>query len=378
MVEVTQQEQLRARIVRSLRKQGFRLRSGRLLPPDPGDKDQIRRLHDEAVRHRVERAREGLERHEDRLLRFIAAGPEVIPERTRPRLVVVRPDSEDELLFRYARLHWSIPVSAGYGRRLRFLVYDEANGKLMGLLGLGDPVFSLGPRDRWIGWDNKHKKTRLQCVMDLFVLGAVPPYSHLLCGKLIALLATSREVQQAFRRRYQGERAFISRKILDGRLALLTTTSALGRSSLYNRLTYRGEPVFRSLGFTRGSGEFHFSNGFYEDLRELAVEHCDATAKHSRWGEGFRNKRELLRKVLPLVGLSRELVYHGVQREIFVAPLARNANAFLRGENQRLMWYGRSAEELFAWFRERWLLARAARDDAYRAFDPETYRLWRS
>lgn len=372
-----QRSELRSRIVRSLRKQGFRLRAGQLVPPDSNDKDQIRRLHTEAVQHRVAQARAGLERHEDRLLQFIARGSEVIPERIHPRLVRVRPDSEEELLFRYARLHWSIPVSAGYGRRLRFLVYDESNGKLIGLFGLGDPVFALGPRDDWIGWDSTQRKQRLQCVMDLFVVGAVPPYSQLLFGKLVALLATSREVQQAFRRKYGGKSAFISRKPLDGRLALLTTTSALGRSSLYNRLTYRGQPVFRSVGFTLGSGEFHFSNGFYADLRALALEHCDPTAKHARWGTGFRNKRELLRKALPLLGLSRELVYHGVQREIFVAPLAHNAAAFLRGEDQRLRWYDRTADELFMWFRERWLLPRAARDDGYRAFDPESYRLWR-
>jgi hypothetical protein len=352
------------------------MRSGRLLPPDPGNKSHLRRLHEEAVRHRVGQARPNLACHEDRLLSFIAAGDEVHPERIRPRLEIVQPDSEDELLFRYARLHWSIPVSAGYGRRLRFVVYDESNGKLMGLFGLGDPVFGLGPRDRWVGWDLEQKKNRLRYVMDLFVLGAVPPYSQLLCGKLIALLATSREVQRAFQRKYSGERALISRRNLDGRLALMTTTSALGRSSIYNRLAFRGEPVFTSVGFTRGSGEFHFSNGFYEDLREFAMDHCKATAKHERWGNGFRNRRELLRKALPLLGLSRELVYHGVPREIFVAPLARNATAFLRGEAQRLTFFNRTADDCFQWFRERWLLPRAARDQGYRTFDPESYRLW--
>lgn len=354
------------------------MRSGRLVPPDPSDKSQLRKLHEEAVRHRVEQARAKLAAHEDRLLSFIAAGHEVQPELIHPRLVSVQPRSLEELLFRYVRLHWSIPVSAGYGRRLRFVVYDESNGKLIGLFGLGDPVFSLGPRDRWIGWDQEQKKKRLQHVMDLFVLGAVPPYSNLLCGKLIALLATSREVMETFRRKYGGKRSLIGGKPLDGRLALLTTTSALGRSSLYNRLTYRGKVVFHSIGFTQGSGEFHFSNGFYDDLRQLALEHCEPTAKHSRWGNGFRNKRELLRKVLPLIGLSRELVYHGVRREIFVAPLASNTPEFLRGEHSRLKWHGWDANELFAWFRERWLLPRAARDETYRAFDPETYRLWRS
>jgi hypothetical protein len=346
------------------------------VPPDQNDKEHLRALHEQAVRHQIERSRAGLVRHERRLLAYFANGHDVLPEAIKPRIVQVRPDSDEELLFRYARLHWSIPVSAGYGRRLRFLVFDESNGKLIGLFGLGDPVFSLGPRDRWIGWDLLARKARLQCVMDLFVLGAVPPYSQLLCGKLIALLATSSEVRDAFRRRYGGDRAFISRKPLDGRLALLTTTSALGRSSLYNRLMFDGKPVFVSLGYTRGSGEFHFGNSIYDHLRELAEAHCEATAKHGRWGEGFRNRRELLRKALPLLGLSRELIYHGVQREIFAAPLATNTAEFLRGEHQRLKPYARSASELFTWFRERWLLPRAARDERYRVFEAESFRLW--
>jgi hypothetical protein len=376
VVQSEREARLRDRIVGSLMKQGFRMQSGLLIPPDTSEKSVLRELHREAVKHRVERSRPRLERQENRLLSRVAAGHEVYPAGIRPQLVLVRSGSDDELLFRYARLHWSIPVSAGYGRRLRFLVYDESNGKLIGVFGLGDPVFSLGPRDRWLGWNLEGKKERLQCVMDLFVLGAVPPYSALLCGKLIALLATSREVQQAFHQKYGGAPAFISGKALDGRLALVTTTSALGRSSLYNRLRFRGEPVFHSLGYTRGSGDFHFSNGFYNDLRQFAVERCDATAKHARWGHGFRNRRELVRKALPLLGLSRELAYHGVQREIYVAPLASNAAAFLRGDHQRLQSYNRSADELFQWFRDRWLLPRAARDERYRAFDPESYRLW--
>ena len=371
-------DRLRSRIVQSLRKQGFRIRAGRLVSPDVKDKGKLRALHQEAVKHNVARSRPGLERHEDRLLSYVAAGKEVVPERIQPRLVAVERNSEDELLFRYARLHWSIPVSAGYGRRLRFVIYDESNGKLVGIFGLGDPVFGLRPRDQWIGWDLDARKKRLQCVMDLFVLGAVPPYSHLLCGKLVALLATSREVREAFRNRYGGRSSTISRQPLDGRLAVLTTTSALGRSALYNRLRYGERRVFQSVGFTRGSGDFHFSNGCYADLREFAIAHCKATAKHPSWGEGFRNRRELVRKTLPLLGLSRELLYHGIGREIFVAPLAVNTQPFLRGDHHRLRYYDRTVGDLFGWFRERWLLPRAARDHRYRDFDPEDYRLWRS
>lgn len=368
---------LRSRIFRSLRNQGFKIRNGLVVPPDLKDKDKLRTLHREAVRYNVERSRAGLERHEETLLSYIAEGTEIVPENIRPKLVLVQPGSEEELLFRYTRLHWSIPVSAGYGRRIRFVVYDESNGKLVGIFGLGDPVFALGPRDRWIGWSPDAKKAKLQNVMDLFVLGAVPPYSSLLCGKLIALLATSKEVQQVFRRKYGGQLSYISRKPLDGRLAMLTTTSALGRSSLYNRLNHMGQPVFQSVGFTLGSGEFHFGNGFYKDLRLFALENCPATGKHDLWGKGFRNRREIVRKILPLLGLSKNLIYHGVKREIFLAPLAENTAAFLKGDHNRLRYHQRDANGLFEWFRNRWLLPRANRDSRYREFQPETYRLWK-
>lgn len=251
---------LRDRIIRSLRAQGFRVRNGAILPPRELSKERIRELHETAVEHRIERARDGLFRVEKDLLRHIASGHEVDPLRMSPRLVEVLPDSEEELLFRYASLHWSIPVSSGYGRRLRFLVVDDSNGKLVGLIGLGDPVYNLGPRDEWVGWTPSDRKQRLGHVMDAFVLGAVPPYSFLLCGKLVAMLAASDTVRQAFKRKYGGTRSVIRRKRHDGRLALITTASALGRSSVYNRLCFGDRLLYESVGFTKGSGEFHFSN----------------------------------------------------------------------------------------------------------------------
>ncbi len=368
--------ELRNRVLRSLRAQGFSVSRGEVALPNPADKAAIRRAHAAAVAHRVEQARAGLERHEPRLLKQIANGKEVDPTRLSPRLIEVLPNSEEELLFRYARLHWSIPVSAGYGRRVRFLVVDEFNNKLIGILGLGDPVFALGPRDRWVGWTQGDRRARIRAVMDAFVLGAVPPYSQLLCGKLVALLATSDEVRHAVKRKYGGRETLITGDAHDGRLALVTTTSALGRSSLYNRLRLDGHLAFHSVGFTRGSGEFHFSNGVYQDLRAFAEQNCIATAKNSRWGTGFRNRREIIRKALPELGLKTDLIYHGVQREVFVAPLAQNTREFLRGEHQRLRWFHRPAADLFEAFRERWLLPRARRDARYREFSRESYRLW--
>ena len=316
-------------------------------------------------------------RHEKELLNFIADGSDVKPEAIQPRLHRVESGTLEELLFRYVRLHWSIPVSAGYGRRLRFLVFDDSNGKLIGLFGLGDPIFNLGPRDRWIGWDFATRKQKLQSVMDLFVLGAVPPYSKLLCGKLVALLVTSETVQKAFTSRYGGSKSYISKRELDGRLALLTTISALGRSSIYNRLRYQDRLVYQSVGYTRGSGEFHFCNGVYDDLRKFALANCEPSEKNSAWGNGFRNRRELVKKTLPLLNLPKEFIYHGIEREIFVIPLAKNAQEFLCGGDKELQYFGWSEENLFEWFKDRWLLPRAVRDSSYLNYDSSGYRLWK-
>jgi hypothetical protein len=369
-------EELRELVLRSLRKQGFRMRAGRLVGPNTADKAAVRHLHETAVAHKIERSAPGLRSRENQLLRYIAAGTEVRPDAISPRLVEVKPDSEEELLFRYVALHWTIPTSSGYGRRLRFIVLDDNNGKLIGLIGLCDPVFSLRVRDDWVGWDHITRRARLRNVMDAFVLGAVPPYSSLLCGKLVAMLACSNQVRDRFRRKYSRTKSIIRRAEPDARIAMLTTMSALGRSSIYNRLTFDNRHLLHSVGFSQGSGEFHFSNGLYGSLFEYVTRYSEPTAKQETWGEGFRNRREVIRKALGKLKLSPELIYHGIQREVFVAPLASNTREFLRGEHHKLLWHDHNCEELSKYFHTRWLAKRIAWDHTYQDFDPESFRLW--
>lgn len=368
--------QIRSRIVTSLRQQGFELRGGRIIMSKPLNKDRIRSLHSQAVEHKRAKARKALYPLEEDLLAYIADGSELNPISVSPRLIEVKPKSTEELLFRYASLHWSIPVSSGYGRRLRFIVVDDYNGKLIGIIGLGDPVFSLRDRDEWVGWTFEERKRNLKHVMDAFVLGAVPPYSLLLCGKLVAMLAASRTVQRAFKRKYHGTKAVISGVRTDARLALLTTSSALGRSSIYNRLRFDNHFLYRYVGYTQGSGEFHFSNGLYGLITEYAKVNLVPTAKQELWGSGFRNRREIVKKTLLHLGLSPDLMYHGIRRELYAIPLAKNTREFLKGRHTRLNWYDHSESKMIRYFMERWLLPRCMRDSRYTDWSSRQYRLW--
>ena len=368
--------QLVRKIRASLRKQGFRVNKYRVLPPEVLDKETIRNLHSMAAEHRSANASASLSRREDSLLAHFANGSEVDPSRISPRMIEVKSGSFEEQLFRYATLHWTVPVSSGYGRRLRFIVKDNANDKLIGVIGLCDPVIALSGRDTWVGWSERERLSRLRHVMDAFVLGAVPPYSQLLFGKFIALLCASDEVRHACYRKYHGSKSLISGKPFDGRIALITTMSALGRSSIYNRLTIDGRKVFRAVGFSRGTGEFHFSNGLYSSISQYARRYCEPTYRREQWGEGFRNRREVIRKCLRKLNLNVAWSYHGIERECFVVPLAHNAAEFLRGEQERLRWCTEPAETIFEWYKKRWLIPRMAWDATYREFTTESYRLW--
>lgn len=376
-------EILRARVEHHLQAQGFTIRNGRLITPVPPSKEYVRNLHAAAVKSLQDQAAPALKRFERDFLQRLLRGSELNPRAIDPILIPVEGSkNENSRLWRWAALHWSIPISTGYGRRLRFLVADRGHkDAVIGLIGLADPVFGLGARDRWIGWTQQQRQARLACVMDAFVLGAVPPYSELCGGKLVALLATSREMRHAFLERYAHRTTLIGQRDPEADLALITTISALGRSSIYNRLTGPDrQHGFHCVGFTQGTGDFHLTGDLYHDLAVHAAEITDhgATYRNAKWPRGtFRNRREVIQRALDDIGLnSRALRVHGIQRPIYCAPFADNTREWLRGDCTQLNVTIRSASELAAWWRTRWGIPRSDRVTTWQAFDPGTWQLW--
>lgn len=366
---------LRAQVVRELEQGGFVYRDGLLaLPEMSGDtKELIRQLHGlhrEAV---LVKSGTFLDEWEDKVLEDFASGREVMPDRITPIIQPVE-TRYDRALFRFATLHWSVPVSNGYGRRIRFLVRDGSNGKLLGVFALGDPVFNLGVRDRLIGWTHEQRQRRLYNVFDAYVLGAVEPYRELIGGKLVALCALANETAQVLTNKYSGTRTIIreEEKIPDP--VLITTTSSLGHSSVYNRLKYHGRWALRSVGFTEGYGHFHFSEDLFMRLIAYLRDERQAIRGHE-YGQGPNWRIRTLRKALTELGLDGDLLRHGIRREVFVGPRALGWRAFLRGETDYLRWHDYPVADLAAWWRERWAVPRAERGDTYRTHERESMRL---
>ena len=329
-------------------------------------KQKIRDLHSAQRREILDRNQAFIEVHGSELANHFAAGEEIDPIAIDPYLVEVRPDSLESRLFRFACLLWSIPVSKGFGRRVRFLVRDRQNGSLIGLFALGDPVFNLSARDKWIGWDHVGRQDRLVHIMDGYVVGAVPPYSQLIGGKLVAALMASTEVKQVYERKYLGRETVIRKKESRARLVLLTTTSALGRSSIYNRLSLPNGPHFLKIGTTKGFGHFHISGEIFESMREYlqAIDHPYSSGH--RFGMGPNWKIRVVRAALKEIGINgNAILRHGIEREVYAIPLARNWQDVLMGKHKNVRSCVLPSSEIAKYCLKRWMLPRAARDKRY-------------
>ncbi|MDE0100585.1 MAG: DUF4338 domain-containing protein [Truepera sp.] len=333
-------------------------------------KQKIRNLHAVQRLEVLEKNQPFIKAHGPELTNHFATGRQVDPTLIDPELVEVRPESLESRLFRFACLLWSIPVSQGFGRRIRFLVRDRQNGCLIGLFALGDPVFNLHARDNWIGWTHEDRRDRLVHVMDAYVVGAVPPYSQLIGGKLVAALMASTEVKQVYERKYMGRQTVISKKENRARLVLLTTTSALGRSSIYNRLSLPNCPQFLRIGVTKGFGHFHLSGPIFESLRGYLAAMGHPYASGHRFGMGPNWKIRVARTALEKIGIDgNAILKHGIEREVYAIPLATNWKKILLGKQKSVRSCVVPTAEISEFCLSRWIIPRAAWDRRYKTFD---------
>lgn len=359
------EKNLKNRIKKELEGHGFEFKEDGIKKPKIHSKDDIRKLHKGARKEKYKENKEFLDEKEDELLQEFANGSEINLDKLWPRLQVIEGGTYESDLFRYATLLWSVPVSQGFGRRVRFIVWDEYTDKVIGIFALGDPVFNLSCRDEWVGWDGEDRKKRLYNVMDIFILGAMPPYNTLLGGKLIAMLATSNKVREIVYERYKDKKTIIKNEDKNPQLALLTTSSALGKSALYDRIRYDGRVLYKRIGKSKGWGHFHLNNGLFNDLLSYLKAIEGSEVGGNEFGDGPNWKIRTAKQALSHLGLSSTILRHGIQREVYGIPLAKNFDKFLCRETEDLDFYDIPYDEIINWWKERWLYGRAERKPEY-------------
>ena len=355
--------QFKRRVISLLEQYGFKLEKidGRIrvIPPQRIDRNTIKRIQKKSLIEMWKRIRlEDLEILKD----YIASPEEIDVTSIQPCIELVSKNKDYEAIFRAARIFWETPVTNGFGRRIRIVVLDKNNGKLIGIIGLCDPVFNLRARDLWIGWDLETKKRMLWHVMNAYILGAVPPYNSILGGKLISLISISREIREIFRRKYKNKKSTILGIKRPPYLVLITTTTSFGKSIMLDRLHNNGHYYWRLIGYTSGFSPIIFDGDIYRLAKRVLKINADEEFKKYKFGHGPNFRFRILRKALQYVGLSNEIMKIGVKRGVYVAELAENTKEFLRGEEKSPKYFKNyDIENLLEYFRERWLFPRIDR-----------------
>lgn len=366
---LTRQALLKRKLRKHLKELGFtKAEDGSLVQPH-SDKDTVRALHAAQRAQKIVGSKSFIAEQWTKLNKHFAAGSEVDPANIKPVLQRITAGTWESELFRLAGLTWSVPISNGFGRRLRYLVWDSNNGKLIGIAALGDPVFNLRVRDNYINWDSSQRTSRLVNILDAYVLGSIPPYSSLLGGKLVACLMRSRDIYRDFEEEYGNTRGIISKKKKSARLLAITTSSSMGRSSVYNRLKLGGHQYFDSIGFSTGWGHFHIPDNLFLELREYLRSLGDSYADQHRFGQGPNWRFRTARQALAALGVNEEILRHGIQREVFLCGLADNSLPLLRdGVGTPDLKSLLSAQDVGSLAVSRWLIPRAASRPEFRAW----------
>ncbi len=278
---------------------------------------------------------------------YLAKPHEIDILKVEPYLVQVQDDYTSKV-WSYALTNWSVPVSAGYGRRMRFLVFDKQNEKLIGVFGLCDPLIGSVIRDNFIGWNREQKLERLYSCLTAYILGAVPPYNKILGSKLVALTTMFPEVRKVFREKYKNNQTVISGKNKLPELAFIDTYGAFQKSAIYTKLLN-----WKFVDYTKGQSHIHLTaNGSWETIKKFVSEERFDTYKY---GQGSNWKLRTLRIGLENLGFDEELLSIGWKRAYYVCPLAKNWREFLTMKHKKPKFLGYDEKYLINEWRNRWV-----------------------
>ena len=335
-----------------------------------GNKDYVRQLHllskDFVSSDHYSNIWYLFNKHFDKFIN----GREIDPKKIKPSLRLVEAKTAWEEIFKVVRHTWSIPYSKGYGRRMRFVVYDDYHEAVIGIIGFQSPPADLACRDSLFSYPAKQKLSFVNRTMDVYTIGAIPPYSHLLGGKLVAGLVASNEVRQAYWRLYAGKRTVMQNEMIEQPLVAATTTSAFGRSSIYNRLKFKNRLLAEPIGYTKGYGTIHLEHVYPDIVKMLRGESGNFVT--GGYGNGPKIRWQHFTRALQMLGLPSNYFEHGLKREAFLFRFVEDLEEGMAGGS-----FGKpiqlSVSNYADFWKERWALPRAERIDSWKEFNSEAY-----
>jgi len=361
-------QKLRKKIIDVLRKQGFKINPH--VRPAGCSKRTYRRIQSKARLEQLALHKRFLQENLSKVKNYCRDGRDIDPGKISLELREISSGSLEEILFRWWNLvWWSIPYQRSYGRQMRFLLWDATHDMSFGLILLQSPVLKMSVRDRYLEIPKEEIDLWVNKSMHAQRVGALPPYNEILGGKMVALALTSNEIREAYERKYNSSKTIIRGRTIKPDLLFITTTSAFGKSSLYNRLKYNGEIVAESLGYTKGSGTFHIPEELYLEMLEFLANRGINTSRS--YGHGPSRKLKLISLAFKYLDLPK-FEYHGIRREFYLFPLVKNLKEVIK-KKEKPIYIDRPFNKLVDYWKERWALPRAERKPEWREFETKKF-----
>ena len=218
----------------------------------------------------------------------------------------------------------TMSFDANPGRNMKFLMYDENNGKYFGVTSLGSDVVSIRCRDQYIGWtqDNKLKDKKLvHTTIGTCIMGTQPFGYNFLGGKMVASLLTSKYVRDAWKKKY-GQT-----------LVGFTTTSLYGSNSMYN-----GIPYWKKVGSSAGKIVIKPDDSTYKIWHQWLKDNKEdeykekTTQKEGVAGPVTGVKQIIINMMFKELGIKTSDYQHGFQRGVYFAPIYENTKEYLQNK----------------------------------------------
>ncbi|MET2833052.1 Druantia anti-phage system protein DruA [Mesorhizobium shangrilense] len=227
-------------------------------------------------------------------------------------------------------------------------------------------------------------------ILEITTCGAVAPYSHMLGGKLVALMLLSPKIAADYKQRYGSEPTIIRSQLKnepvspDSTLVWLGTTSLFSHgSSQYERLRLpagvisdeQAEIRYSYLGATSGYGTVQFSDETVRSVEVVMRQQRGYRDVNGVFGEGASPRLRKLRSGLDALGFNSGLVLlHHQERRIYGAPLFPGAGSYLCGLTKTVPNYVEhperfldASEKIADFWRRRWLAQRIEHDASWEA-----------
>ncbi len=236
-------------------------------------------------------------------------------------LEFVENDSQEQMFEYYRNIVSSVPQYNIPGRQLKILVKDKISENYLGLLQLTVDLLVNDKKNIFLGVEDKdygkYKKVIRDCGVNISICVPLQPFGFNYCGgKLLAMLAFSKEVYNYYYLKYKT------------RIAYIITTSINGKSVQYSKLK-----CLKFIGLTAGFGTCHIPEDVINECKEFVIE------SFPKYKIKKMSKHTILNLVIKTLKLPENILQHNQQRGIYIGLTSSDSCMMIKGKMKKNEWY---------------------------------------